>query len=277
MDSPDNSMNEGTPVRKRVGKACDRCRLKKSKCNGANPCSRCQQDNAICKFGERKKVHDKVYPKGYVEMLESQQRQLQAGLQDLYKRAIKGEGWLGEPLKESGHGGPLIHDILERLGALKDDYEDDEVEGYQEDLQALQLKLFEQGAGPMHRQDSTSGEEDHMQTEYYSPTTTNIIQFDPLADILTAPPSPAGDQLALGSMPAFGGKPTSFPQSGMSSFSSPPPSRQSWPPANMSFFEQSSFLSSAPFGQPSLATSGAPSAFDTNVFMEDDMDLFLKC
>jgi hypothetical protein len=33
-------------------------------CDGANPCSRCKQDNAICVFGERKKSHDKVYPKG---------------------------------------------------------------------------------------------------------------------------------------------------------------------------------------------------------------------
>lgn len=68
-------------VRKRVCKACDRCRLKKSKvcapvathfprsltrdqCDGSSPCSRCRADNAICVFGERKKAHDKVYPKG---------------------------------------------------------------------------------------------------------------------------------------------------------------------------------------------------------------------
>ena len=51
-------------VRKRVCKACDRCRLKKSKCDGSSPCSRCKADNAICVFGERKKSHDKVYPKG---------------------------------------------------------------------------------------------------------------------------------------------------------------------------------------------------------------------
>jgi hypothetical protein len=33
-------------------------------CDGASPCSRCKADNAICVFGERKKSHDKVYPKG---------------------------------------------------------------------------------------------------------------------------------------------------------------------------------------------------------------------
>ena len=36
----------------------------KDQCDGANPCGRCRTDNAICVFGERKKAHDKVYPKG---------------------------------------------------------------------------------------------------------------------------------------------------------------------------------------------------------------------
>lgn len=35
-----------------------------SQCDGSSPCSRCKADNAICVFGERKKSHDKVYPKG---------------------------------------------------------------------------------------------------------------------------------------------------------------------------------------------------------------------
>lgn len=80
QSSPSDAPSDSN-VRKRVCKACDRCRLKKSKvcaipaacaptsltdgqCDGANPCGRCRADNAICVFGERKKAHDKVYPKG---------------------------------------------------------------------------------------------------------------------------------------------------------------------------------------------------------------------
>lgn len=131
-------------VRKRVCKACDRCRLKKSKCDGAGPCSRCKADNAICVFGERKKSHDKVYPKGYVEMLETQQAQLVSGLQELYKRIQSGEGWPGAPLKESKKGAPLTHEILERLGALKQDGHTDDY--FEENLDILQRKLLADGA-----------------------------------------------------------------------------------------------------------------------------------
>jgi hypothetical protein len=73
----------------RVCRACDRCRLKKGKCDGAVQCSRCKADNAICVFGYdrkallirkwlltpasgRKRRQDKDYPKGYAEMLEQQ-------------------------------------------------------------------------------------------------------------------------------------------------------------------------------------------------------------
>ncbi|KAJ9493244.1 Fluconazole resistance protein 1, partial [Exophiala xenobiotica] len=146
-------------IRKRVCKACDRCRLKKSKCDGASPCSRCKADNAICVFGERKKSHDKVYPKGYVEMLESQQAQLVTGLQELYRLVQNNQGWAGAPLKETGSGTPLTHDILEALGALKQDGNTTH-ESFEEDLNALQQRLIDDGAGFMQRQPSHDSHSD---------------------------------------------------------------------------------------------------------------------
>lgn len=146
-------------VRKRVCKACDRCRLKKSKCDGANPCSRCKADNAICVFGERKKSHDKVYPKGYVELLEQQQAQLVTGLQELYRRTQTGQGWTGSPLKESTTGNPLTHDILDRLGALKQDGHQSP-EAFEEDLHLMQQRLIASGVGFMQRTESSDGGSD---------------------------------------------------------------------------------------------------------------------
>lgn len=57
--------------KKRVGKACDSCRIKKTKCDGKKPCNKCIQDNKICVFTEKKKLKDKTYPSGYVELLET--------------------------------------------------------------------------------------------------------------------------------------------------------------------------------------------------------------
>lgn len=141
MSSPQRASSTSSAednARKRVCKACDRCRLKKSKCDGANPCSRCKADNAICVFGERKKAHDKVYPKGYVEMLEQQQSQLVSGLREMYRRLQAGENWPGKPLNESHGGFPLTHDILERLNVLHSTDSSMSHDTFEDDLEALQ-------------------------------------------------------------------------------------------------------------------------------------------
>ncbi|EGW31794.1 uncharacterized protein SPAPADRAFT_62387 [Spathaspora passalidarum NRRL Y-27907] len=57
--------------KKRVGKACDSCRIKKTKCDGKKPCNRCILDNKICVFTEKKKLKEKNHPSGYIELLET--------------------------------------------------------------------------------------------------------------------------------------------------------------------------------------------------------------
>lgn len=188
MEAQDN-------IRKRVCKACDRCRLKKSKCDGASPCSRCKADNAICVFGERKKSQDKVYPKGYVEMLEQQQAQLVAGLRELYTRLQTGQGWPGQPLREAQGGHPLTHDILERLDLLHGPNENGgNYEGFEEDCCRMQHKLLERGAPLSRRRGSVSSDSEHGHTSSPSsysgtPTARQISFTDPFARN-NAPPTP---------------------------------------------------------------------------------------
>lgn len=60
---------------KRVVTACDQCRIKKTKCNGAKPCQRCIHDGKICVYTPRKAPTTnastgKQYPEGYVELIE---------------------------------------------------------------------------------------------------------------------------------------------------------------------------------------------------------------
>ncbi|KAI4745670.1 hypothetical protein E4T50_03986 [Aureobasidium sp. EXF-12298] len=156
-----SSSDSTDSIRKRVGKACDRCRLKKSKCDGSHPCTRCKADNAICVFGERKKSHDKIYPKGYVEMLEQQQAQLVAGLQETYRRLVDANVWPGKPLSEAS-GQPLTHDILARLDLLEPKNDGSgEHEHFEEDCQKLQQRLISEGASFIARRSSISSESDH--------------------------------------------------------------------------------------------------------------------
>lgn len=49
---------------KRVWKACERCRQKKTKCDGEFPCKRCKDDGLVCTAGTRKKTEYKQLPRG---------------------------------------------------------------------------------------------------------------------------------------------------------------------------------------------------------------------
>jgi hypothetical protein len=92
-------------------------------------------------------------------MLESQQAQLVSGLQELYKRIQNGQGWIDTPLKENTHGQPSTHDILERLGALKQEGHASN-DSFEEDLSILQQKLIANGAGFMQRAPSHDSHSD---------------------------------------------------------------------------------------------------------------------
>ncbi|KAJ5152888.1 uncharacterized protein N7482_009366 [Penicillium canariense] len=179
QSTPPSDHSHSDNVRKRVCKACDRCRLKKSKCDGSSPCSRCRADNAVCVFGERKKAHDKVYPKGYVEMLEQQQAWLVNGLQELYRRSIEGEGWPGDLLKPEPNGHPLTHDLLKRLGAL----DHSKGERFEENPEAMQHELWRNG---MQRQESTDGSSDSP----HSPLARSRYSSDTFSSQQTLPPTP---------------------------------------------------------------------------------------
>ncbi|KAJ5365662.1 hypothetical protein N7517_008548 [Penicillium concentricum] len=126
--------------RKHVLKACDRCRVKKTKCDGKQPCNRCSVYNHPCLFRERKATQTKVYSRGFVEMLESHHSLVVKALQKLYKFCINNEGFPGDPLAEAPDGHPLTHAILDRLGLIKQAEENaDEPDEDSEDLRYLRL------------------------------------------------------------------------------------------------------------------------------------------
>ncbi|CAG8951664.1 hypothetical protein HYFRA_00005464 [Hymenoscyphus fraxineus] len=104
---------------KRVWKACERCRMKKTKCDGESPCKRCKDDGLVCTAGSRKKTEFKQLPRGYAEVLENTQYALIATVQKLYTMVRNNESWeLGEP-EMNERGQPVIHDIASKLGCIR--------------------------------------------------------------------------------------------------------------------------------------------------------------
>lgn len=78
-DGPEKSKSNfkliATSTGIRVSQACDRCRVKKIKCDGLTPCSNCQRVDFECKTSD--KLTRRAFPKGYTENLEKIVKQLE--------------------------------------------------------------------------------------------------------------------------------------------------------------------------------------------------------
>jgi hypothetical protein len=138
-------------------------------------------------------------------MLEQQQAQLVGGLQELYRRLQNGQGWEGAPLRESSHGTPLTHDILERLGALKSSRHNSEVEHFEEDLNSLQRRLLANGAGLMQRAPSDSGS-DSGHSPIFEQISHRMPFTDPYSFGKLPPTPPTPSQLPTNSPSSFRSK-----------------------------------------------------------------------
>lgn len=143
---------------------------------------------------ERKKSHDKIYPKGYVEMLEQQQGQLVQGLQEMYHRMLARQAWQGPSLSEAT-GQPLIHDILSALGLLeKKSNGSEETVPFEKDCEKLQARLIADGAVMTKRRGSFSSDSDNSHHAHSSSHSTPVVAKPPLFKetfSLGASPSPA--------------------------------------------------------------------------------------
>ncbi|OQU93542.1 Fungal Zn2-Cys6 binuclear cluster domain-containing protein isoform 1 [Cladophialophora immunda] len=106
--------------RPRVSRACERCRVKKAKCDGEKPCRRCNLDQAPCSYKVRRKTESASTNQRYTNLLLQHQEALTAGVVELYKRLASGQKWDGAPIEEV-NGTPSVHGILERLGVLDHD------------------------------------------------------------------------------------------------------------------------------------------------------------
>ncbi|GIK07209.1 hypothetical protein Aspvir_002865 [Aspergillus viridinutans] len=103
-------------ARRRISRACDRCRAQKARCDGGKPCIRCG-DNIPCVYQEKKPLRRK-YPAGYVDMLEEHQAYLITGLRKLYE-CIQQDAKLPE-VDRDGNNRPIVHELLDKLGIFEE-------------------------------------------------------------------------------------------------------------------------------------------------------------
>ncbi|CAH6721695.1 hypothetical protein CLIB1444_07S00320 [[Candida] jaroonii] len=75
----------------RVSQACDRCRIKKIKCDGLTPCHNCSKIGFDCKTSD--KLTRRAFPKGYTENLENRVKILEEENKRLKMKA-------GEPIED---------------------------------------------------------------------------------------------------------------------------------------------------------------------------------
>jgi hypothetical protein len=147
---------------------------------------------------ERKRSQDKIYPKGYVEMLEQQQSQLVSGLKEMYHRLQKVSAWDGPTLDESS-GQPLTHDILSALDLLEPKHDESgETDVFEENCDKLQSRMLSEGSGFSHRRGSLSSDSEHSHLErprtassrHETPTQTKPSIFRESFNFPSGTPSP---------------------------------------------------------------------------------------
>jgi len=108
--------------RRRIVRACMRCRLRKTKCDGGKPCTRCTEADDVCEYMKCSKKESKEYSQDYVDRLLEQNDKYKSALRILYanrRLSIQPDN-LVIPSTESDDV-PLVHDILEHLGMIMDD------------------------------------------------------------------------------------------------------------------------------------------------------------
>jgi len=116
--SPTSSM--GTKKEnKRVSSACQRCKQKKTKCDGQIPCERCVNDDVVCEAGKSRTSTLKHVTPQYAEMLETNLHASNETIKKLYEIIEDAGIWkLGRPqLKPNGT--PSVHGIASKLGCVR--------------------------------------------------------------------------------------------------------------------------------------------------------------
>ncbi|KAI9926216.1 hypothetical protein ASPWEDRAFT_174946 [Aspergillus wentii DTO 134E9] len=122
MHSTQGSSPTKKGIRRKAPHACDRCKMKKTKCDGDHPCTRCRAGDYVCVFSRKKVPREKVCSKGYVQLLEQQNYWLIRGFYKLYAQLHTDPDRPGEHPGERDNKRPSsLHQMLANIGIIEDD------------------------------------------------------------------------------------------------------------------------------------------------------------
>ncbi|KIW02501.1 uncharacterized protein PV09_06301 [Verruconis gallopava] len=102
-----------TKPRNRVRHACQSCRIRKTKCDGHEPCERCKTQDLICSFSTAPKSKI-VYPVGLTTMIMEENQTLKAGLREAFRRLVECEFYKNQQNFQVADV-KSIHEILKTL------------------------------------------------------------------------------------------------------------------------------------------------------------------
>jgi len=178
------------PPRKRVARACDRCRLKKGKCDGKEQCAKCVSADVMCIYTDRKPPQHKLISPAVAEALQSENLTLKKATIIIFKQLmqaqhgelpkISGVDWNSEKVG-NGKSGRALNHIIQEAG-VDNRISNEEILNYDSDTQMLEGGGRQAPDSPASRQ-STPRHSPPAQSassdtsyQYWNPSFENLQQ-----------------------------------------------------------------------------------------------------
>ncbi|KAF8541930.1 hypothetical protein BDD12DRAFT_803316 [Trichophaea hybrida] len=132
--------------RKRVARACDRCRLKKGKCDGKEQCAKCVSADVMCIYTDRKPPQHKLISPAVADALQSENLTLKKATIIIFKQLMDAQGgdlptvegvdWASEKVA-NGKSGRALNYIISQQARVDNRISNEEIANYDSDTQML--------------------------------------------------------------------------------------------------------------------------------------------
>jgi hypothetical protein len=165
------------PPRKRVSRACDRCRLKKGKCDGKEQCAKCISADVMCIYTDRKPPQHKLISPVVAEALQSENLTLKKTTVILYKQlmvashirlpSIDGVDWDSDKVS-LGKSGRALNYIISQQAEVDNRISNEEIADYDSDTQTFDSGSRTCPASPSSHQSSPRSAAGNMWNQHVS-------------------------------------------------------------------------------------------------------------